>query len=136
MIKTTFRQILDRTSTNAIIKIKNAEIYGQSFIRIRKLFKALESEEKDFNEARIALCEKFADKDENNNSIKDEKGNFVIQENKETFDKEFEAMLDAQVELNCKKLSEFDVANAKLSVSELSYLMDIGVVKEFEENDK
>lgn len=87
----------------------------QAFL-LGKTLKAVNSELESYNATRLETCKRFGTEDK-------KKGQFEIpEENLEAFNKEFQDLLNTEVELNVDKLKLADLGNANLSGSDVVVL--------------
>lgn len=91
--------------TDALRALSEKDMKAKLAYSTAKLLKVADTEMSGFNDARMKLIEKYGNKDENGNLIKDDKDNVKIDnENIAEFSEELNDLLDTQVELNANKL--------------------------------
>ena len=91
--------------------------------QVARLLKAAEQEIQSFNETRLALIEKYGEKDENGQLITDEKGNCKIEpENISKFSEELNELISSEVELNVSHLDFSQMESLTFTPNEMAVL--------------
>lgn len=92
-------------STETLQKLANMKLKAKLSWQVSRLLKEAEREIQEFNEARLALINKYGEKDENGELVTDEKSNCKIDnEFVKEFSNELEELVSAEVELNASKI--------------------------------
>lgn len=107
-------------STETLQKLANMKLKAKLSWQVSRLLKEAEKEIQEFNEARLALINKYGEKDENGELVTDEKNNCKI-DNKfvKEFGSELEELVGAEVELNASKIDMNKLEELDFTPSEM-----------------
>lgn len=113
-------------------KLIDKEIPIKTSYKLSKLTKKLIDEHSIYEENRMKLINKYAEKDADNNIIINKKDNSttMIGENKINFNKEFTELINIEMELEFEKIKLDDLGEISISPRDLLYLNFL-----FNEND-
>lgn len=121
MIKVKISELLNSTET--LQKLSQKDFKAKLAWSISRLLKAAEAEIQAFNDTRINLIKKYGDKDENGELVTDENGNCKIDNaSVEEFNKEFNELINTEVEINANKLTFDMLENIDFTPSEMAIL--------------
>ena len=118
MIKTKLSNVVYSISGLQILVDK--PLKAKTAYRIKRIMDAVTSENVHVEKARNALVLKYADKQTKEEIEK--KLPLTVKTKIKEFHKEFEQLLDEEVELNCHKIPFSDIENIELSVQNLAVL--------------
>lgn len=85
-------------------KLLNVSFNGKKAFVISRLLKQIADEEKMYNEARVEILKKYADKDENGNPIVVNDDISMTTEARECAVKEIEELLSTKIQINSNKI--------------------------------
>jgi len=113
-------------------KLIDKEIPIKTSYKLSKLTKKIIDEYSIYEENRMKLINKYAEKDVDNNIIINKKDNSttMIGENKINFNKEFTELINIEMELEFEKIKLDDLGEISISPRDLLYLNFL-----FDEND-
>ena len=121
MIKVKISELLNSTET--LQKLSQKDFKAKLAWSISRLLKAAEAEIQAFNDTRMNLIKKYGDKDENGELITDENGNCKIDNaTVEEFNKEFNELINTEVEINANKLTFDMLENIDFTPSDMAIL--------------
>ena len=121
MIKVKISELLNSTET--LQKLSQKDFKAKLAWSISRLLKAAEAEIQAFNDTRMNLIKKYGDKDENGELVTDENGNCKIDNTSvEEFNKEFNELINTEVEINANKLTFDMLENIDFTPSEMAIL--------------
>lgn len=115
MIKAKFREIIE--SQNNFDKLLKEELNPFITVALSRISKAMFTELRTFEEARIGLCQKYGEikipKDEDGNEIEENASNIqqytILDDKSEIFKTEFSALLDKEVEMPIAQVDPNDL---------------------------
>lgn len=118
MIKITVNNMIK--SIDTFNKILQQSFKGSLAFQIARIVRELDKEMQTFNNEKTKLIQKYAEKDEKGNLIVDENDNVKIDNSKiEEVNKEFESLLQTEIEINAEKLSINNIDNFELTPQEM-----------------
>lgn len=127
MIKITVNDMVKSTETFS--KILKQSFKGSLAFKIARIARELEKEMQTFNEERVKLIEKYAEKNENGDFVTDENNNIKINNSKiDEINKEFDSLLNTELEINAEKLLINNIDDFELTPQEM-----LNIEKFFEE---
>ena len=118
MIKTKLSNVV--YSTSGLKKLVDKPLKAKTAYRIKRIMDAVTSENVHIEKARNALVLKYADKQTKEEIEKKEP--LTVKTKVKEFHKEFQQLLDEEIELNCNKIPFSDIENIELSVQDLVVL--------------
>jgi len=106
---------------DSLNKLIDKEINIKTSYKLSKLFKQLANEYNIFEENRMKLINKYAEKDEIGNVRVNMENNsvFIIDNNKEKFNKEINELVNIEVEIFIEKIRLDDLGDIKVSPRDL-----------------
>lgn len=118
MIKTTVKEIVD--STKVFNNLMTQDFDGGVAFRIARIAREVEKELETFNKQRKNIIEKYCARDEDNNPITNENGDYIInKDNYEQCNSDFNSLLKNEIEINAEKLSLEDVSKFTITPQNL-----------------
>ena len=121
MITLTLEQLIN--TSDGLKALSEKKLKARCAFAVGKLLKLVDTELSTFNEARMALINKYGEKDENNELIADDKGNVHIpQEVLEDFNNELKDLLATNIELNTNKIKLTDMEDIEFTPIEIAQL--------------
>ena len=121
MIKITLEQLIN--SSDALRNLSQKQLKARSAYTVAKLIKAADTEMTNFNDVRVDLVKKYAEKDENGELILDENQNIKVPpENIEKFNIELQELLKTTIEINANKISIDDLEDIQFTPTEMAQL--------------
>lgn len=109
MIKTSYKELL--SVERAFSDLMNTKIPAQNAIDLSRLFKRIQAEMSLFSEQREKICKKYG-------TLNEERGAYVFDDkNRVPFEKEFDELLDVEVDIDLPKLSIKITAGMEVSAS-------------------
>lgn len=107
-------------STETLQKLANMKLKAKLSWQVSRILKEAEKEIQEFNEARLALINKYGEKDENGELVTDEKNNCKIDNQfVKEFGSELEELVGAEVELNASKIDMNKLEELDFTPSEM-----------------
>lgn len=92
-------------ATEVLQELSKKQLKARLAFDVSRLLKAADTEVTQFNEARMKVINKFGEKDENGELSTDESGNCrIVPANIPDFNNELNELINAEVELNAKKI--------------------------------
>lgn len=92
-------------ATEVLQELSKKQLKARLAFDVSRLLKAADTEVTQFNEARMKVINKFGEKDENGELSTDENGNCrIVPSNIPDFNNELNELINAEVELNAKKI--------------------------------
>ena len=92
-------------ATEVLQELSKKQLKARLAFDVSRLLKAADTEVTQFNEARMKVINKFGEKDENGELSTDENGNCrIVPANIPDFNNELNELINAEVELNAKKI--------------------------------
>ena len=120
MIQLTLEQLIN--SVDVLQKLSTAEVKARVAFNIGKMLRASEAEINNFNDTRINLIKKYAQKDDSGEIIMDDNGNVTIEPNNlEIFNQELRELIATTIELNTSKIN-LDDLNINITPNEMLLL--------------
>ena len=118
MITMTMSQILN--AAPVLTKLTNQNFSGAATFKIARLLRSLDKEINTFEETRVKMIQTYGEKDENGMLIEKDGNIHVMADKIEIFNKEMEALLKSEIEINGEKLSieYFDNINLVIFIRE------------------
>jgi hypothetical protein len=104
-------------SVEGLKKLVNETLPIKTAYRLKRIMDAVTSEGSRIEKTRIELIHKYAD--EQTEEQKAKKENIKITTRMDEFQKEFMALMEEEVELNCIRIPFKDIEHIKMSVAEL-----------------
>lgn len=96
--------LVNRAFISSLGKIAACGLAIKRLVLIKRLWNMIQTAEQQFQEARIALAKKWAEKDENGEA-KHANNEFIFSdENKKEFEKEYQELMNMDVEIKASKL--------------------------------
>lgn len=121
MITVTLEQLLN--SSDGLKQLSQKQLKARSAYIVSKLLKNAETELTTFNEARINLINKYGEKDEKDELIKDDKDNVhLLPEHINDFNNELQELLNTSIELNNNKINIDDIGDVEFTPVEMTQL--------------
>lgn len=121
MITVTLEQLLN--SSDGLKQLSQKQLKARSAYIVSKLLKNVETELTTFNEARINLINKYGEKDEKDELIKDDKDNVrLLPEHINDFNNELQELLNTSIELNNNKIDIDDIGDVEFTPVEMTQL--------------
>lgn len=96
--------------------------------RISKIAKVADEEIKNYNEQRMKLCEKYANKDDEGKAVVKDGNYDISEENMMKFIEELEKLREETVEIPCKKVTLEDIDCAGLSpamIDSIEFMLEV-----------
>ena len=123
MIKLTVKELVD--SVEAFQTIMQQELKGSFAFRCARLKREVLKELEIFENQRDALVQKYALRDENGEIIKGENENTIRLDPQkiDECDKEYQAILDVEVEINAEKFRMEDADAFNITPQQMEYLL-------------
>ena len=113
MIQVTLNDII--TNNNLFREIHNKPMTARAAFKVARLIRELDKENEMFDKQRIEIIKQYAKRDENGDMV-EENNQVIIDENKlNEFEKEFNSLLETQVEVNAEKLNIEDLGDIQLT---------------------
>ena len=92
-------------ATEVLQELSKKQLKARLAFDVSRLLKAADTEVTQFNEARMKVINKFGEKDENGELSTDESGNCrIVPANIPDYNNELNELINAEVELNAKKI--------------------------------
>lgn len=121
MIKVSIATLLN--STEALQKLSTTDLKAKLAWQVARLLKAADKEIQEFNETRMKLIQKYGEKDENGELIKDEKDNCRISNDvAEEFSTQLNDLIQAEVEINVNKINIDELDNITFTPADMAML--------------
>lgn len=121
MISITLEELVN--STDALRELSQKNLRARASYHAGKILKAAEAEMQSFNETRMELIRKYAEKDENGELKSNEDGNVnIMKEHLATFTQELNELLAANVEINAEPINIDDIENVEFTPGAMAQL--------------
>ena len=121
MITVTLKDILDGQET--LQKLSGSELPGRTAFQIGRLLKKLETVLTEYNDTRIKLLEKYANRTEDGNFELNDKNEYQFtQENIEIYIKEINNLISEEIEIDVMPIRLEDIENLTFTPSEMAIL--------------
>ena len=110
-------------STEVLQKLSKTQLKAKTAWQVSKVLKLAEEEMQTFNDTRMEVLKKYAEKDENGELITDENNNCKIMPDKiSEFNDELTELLDNNIELNVNKINIEDLNDIDFTPAEMNSL--------------
>lgn len=110
-------------STEVLQKLSKTQLKAKTAWQVSKVLKLAEEEMQTFNDTRMEVLKKYAEKDENGELITDENNNCkIIPEKISEFNDELTELLDNEIELNVNKINIEDLNDIDFTPAEINSL--------------
>lgn len=110
-------------STEVLQKLSKTQLKAKTAWQVSKVLKLAEEEMQTFNDTRMEVLKKYAEKDENGELITDENNNCkIIPEKISEFNDELTELLDNEIELNVNKINIDDLGDIDFTPAEMNAL--------------
>lgn len=116
-------QIVNPTFIATFGKIASACLPAEGLWKVKRIGKWLAEQQKNYDEVRMELCKRYADKDENGEPIMENNQFKGLEKNKE-FLAEMQKLLDTELEIKVK-FHMHEIENAEITGNDLMLLDEL-----------
>lgn len=110
-------------STEVLQKLSKTQLKAKTAWQVSKVLKLAEEEMQTFNDTRMEVLKKYAEKDENGELITDENNNCkIIPDKISEFNDELTELLENNIELNVNKINIEDLNDIDFTPAEMNSL--------------
>ena len=110
-------------STEVLQKLSKTQLKAKTAWQVSRVLKLAEEEIQTFNDTRMEVLKKYAEKDENGELITDENNNCkIIQSEITKFNNELTELLENEIELNVNKINIEDLNDIDFTPAEINAL--------------